>query len=209
MGGTNGRPTSAHAQPPTPGEPAHASASDGAGGSSDDDGEGVGEVEGLEDAAQSRVGRRRPPPLWSADGVDVATQCVYAEVWPALRLSRRSERDAHVGYFWEVMEALEHEERRAFLRFTWGRSRLPLDHASFEQQFKIQSFGRSPADRYYPVAHTCFFSLELPAYSSRAVMRERLRYAIHNCEAIDGDQTGVGNTAAALGFDVEVDDEED
>ena len=118
-------------------------------------------------------------------------------------------RDAHVGFFWEVMEGLAHEERRAFLRFTWGRSRLPLDHAGFDQQFKIQAFGRHPPDRYYPVAHTCFFSLELPAYSSLAVTRERLRYAIHNCEAIDGDQTGVGNTAAALGFDVEVDDEED
>ena len=59
------------------------------------------------------------------------------------------------------------------------------------------------------MAHTCFFSLELPAYSSLAVTRERLRYAIHNCEAIDGDQTGVGNTAAALGFETEVDDEED
>ena len=100
-----------------------------------------------------------------------------------------SERDAHVGFFWDVMDALEHEERRAFLRFTWGRSRLPLDHAGFDQQFKIQAFGRHPPDRYYPVAHTCFFSLELPAYTSAAVCYEKLLYAITNCQAIDIDTT--------------------
>jgi hypothetical protein len=54
--------------------------------------------------------------------------------------------------------------------------------ASFSQKFKIQRFTKAPADRYYPVAHTCFFTLELPAYSSAKLMRERLRYAIHNCE---------------------------
>ena len=30
-----------------------------------------------------------------------------------------------------------------------------------------------------PVAHTCFFQLELPQYSSEQIMRERLLVAIH------------------------------
>jgi HECT-domain (ubiquitin-transferase) len=32
------------------------------------------------------------------------------------------------------------------------------------------------------VAHTCFFSLELPAYSSLEVMTKKLLYAIYNCQ---------------------------
>ena len=58
--------------------------------------------------------------------------------------------------------------------------------------------GRAPADRYFPVAHTCFFTLELPAYSSAKLMRERLRYAIYNCEDIDGDETATGDHAFAM-----------
>lgn len=49
------------------------------------------------------------------------------------------------------------------------RTRLPLTAEGFSQRFKLQSFSRSPADDYLPVAHTCFFSLELPAYSSLEV----------------------------------------
>ena len=51
-------------------------------------------------------------------------------------------------------------------------------------------------DRYFPVAHTCFFALELPAYSTQELMKARFRYAIHNCEAIDGDETARANEAA-------------
>lgn len=58
-----------------------------------------------------------------------------------------------------------------YRRFAWGRSRLPLSAEQFNQPFKIQAFARAPADAYLPVAHTCFFSLELPRYSSREVCR--------------------------------------
>ena len=81
-----------------------------------------------------------------------------------------------------MLEAFDHDDRRAFLRFVWGRSRLPLKAEGFKEKFKIQGFQRSPPDRYFPVAHTCFFTIELPAYSSAKLMRERLRYAIYNCE---------------------------
>ncbi len=39
----------------------------------------------------------------------------------------------------------------------------------------------APADdERLPAAHTCFNQLDIPAYSSRAVLREKLRYAIHH-----------------------------
>jgi len=113
------------------------------------------------------------------------------------------ESDRHINFFWEALKSFDHTERAMLLRFTWGRSRLPLTASQFPQRFKLQSFGRSPPDNYLPVAHTCFFSLELPAYSSLELMQEKLRYAIHNCQAIDGDDTTVGMQAAAMGWEAD------
>ena len=59
-------------------------------------------------------------------------------------------------------------------------------------------------DAAYPVAHTCFFSLELPAYSSAAICHDRMLYAITNCNAIDIDTT----TAARENRDQAWDDDE-
>jgi len=109
--------------------------------------------------------------------------------------------DRHVRFFWQAMEEFSNEERSALVRFAWGRSRLPLTAAAFTQRFKIQGFGRSPADSYFPVAHTCFFSLELPPYTNLEVCKQKLRYAIFNCEAIDGDDTSTGMAVAAMGWE--------
>ena len=55
--------------------------------------------------------------------------------------------------------------------------------------------------RHLPVAHTCFFSLDLPPYSTAETMRKRLEYAIYNCTAIDGDDTSTGMRSAGMGWD--------
>jgi E3 ubiquitin-protein ligase HERC2 len=104
-----------------------------------------------------------------------------------------SEVDRHVVWFWEVLREYNQEARQAFLRFVWGRSRLPRSVQEFQsgQQFKLQVLERHPADVYMPVSHTCFFSLELPRYTSREVLSSRLTYAIYNCVAIDGDTNTV------------------
>jgi E3 ubiquitin-protein ligase HERC2 len=112
-----------------------------------------------------------------------------------------SASDPHIGYFWQVMKDFSNDERSAFIRFTWGRSRLPLTAAAFSQRLKLQSFHKTPADQYFPVSHTCFFSIELPTYSSVEVMREKLLYAIFNCEAIDGDDTSTGIAVANMGWE--------
>eukprot|EP01041_Mallomonas_annulata_P000211 gene211-380_t len=112
-----------------------------------------------------------------------------------------STNDEHVKFFWQTLEEFNTDERSMFLRFTWGRSRLPLTAEGFSQRFKLQGFGKSPPDNYFPVAHTCFFSLELPRYSSFDIMKDKLRYAIYNCQAIDGDDTSLGMQAAAMGWE--------
>ena len=112
-----------------------------------------------------------------------------------------SSKDDHVKYFWTAMSEFSNEERQAFLRFVWSRSRLPRMKESFSQRFKLQNCQLSPPDQYYPVAHTCFFSLELPRYSSLEITKEKLRYAIFNCSAIDADDTDVGLAAAQMGWE--------
>jgi hypothetical protein len=110
-----------------------------------------------------------------------------------------SSGEDHVKWFWQVMENdFSQQDLKAFVRFTWGRSRLPLTRAGFHQMLKIQRTTRSPADSYLPVAHTCFFSIELPSYSSKEVLQRRLLYAIHNCQEVDGDETGIGMRAGDM-----------
>jgi len=97
-----------------------------------------------------------------------------------------SASDEHVLMLWEVLGSFNHKQRQEFLRFVWGRSRLPVSSTDFSQKFVILSCHHN-TDGTLPISHTCFFQLELPRYSSPAVMREKLLYAITNCMAIDGD----------------------
>lgn len=111
--------------------------------------------------------------------------------------------DTHIIWFWQVLRKFSHDERSAFLRFVWGRSRLPANEKEFPQRFKLQSFSKAQAGRssdgYLPISHTCFFSVELPIYSSEQVLHEKLLYAIYNCQEIDGDGDAV--TANQLGWE--------
>jgi len=50
-------------------------------------------------------------------------------------------------------------------------------------------------DDFLPVAHTCFFTLDLPEYSCFEILKEKLSYAINNCIAIDADNTTVARNA--------------
>ena len=51
--------------------------------------------------------------------------------------SSYSEGDSVIVWFWEIMHEYSLEERKAYLRFVWGRSRLPLTRAGFSQRMKI------------------------------------------------------------------------
>ncbi|KAL3661370.1 hypothetical protein V7S43_013573 [Phytophthora oleae] len=114
-----------------------------------------------------------------------------------------SANDEFIQRFWRVLEGLESEDKRAFLRFVWARSRLPLGSAQFHQKFKIQALASSGTgdvgssgstatnggwmDTQMPKSHTCFFALQLPRYSSDEICRDRLLYAVRNCVEMDGD----------------------
>nr|CCA19532.1 HECT E3 ubiquitin ligase putative [Albugo laibachii Nc14] len=97
----------------------------------------------------------------------------------------------HVQHFWEVLTEMTNEERTSFLRFVWARSRMPNSAKDFPMNFKIQTaHGQSSQedpDKYLPHAQTCFFSLSLPAYTSKEILRSKLLYAIQNSPNMDAD----------------------
>jgi hypothetical protein len=112
-----------------------------------------------------------------------------------------------VARFWSVLRALEPAEQALFLRFTFARTRLPTSHAGFTRKFKLQRMAvprTANVDSTLPVAHTCVFQLNLPDYSSEAVLRRQLLTACTLCVGYDLDDAG--NSAGAAPFDEDGDD---
>lgn len=88
-----------------------------------------------------------------------------------------------VQWFWDVMEEFSNHERSLFLRFVWGRTRLPRTIADFRgRDFVLQVLDKyQPPDHFLPESYTCFFLLKMPRYSCKVWMHEfiesyRLRY---------------------------------
>lgn len=95
-----------------------------------------------------------------------------------------------VSNFWSVLEEMTDEERTLFLRFVWARSRMPSSTQDLLMNFKLQAVhgeAQTSPDLYLPHAQTCFFSLGLPPYSTKEILREKLLYAIHNSPNMDAD----------------------
>lgn len=102
----------------------------------------------------------------------------------------------HLEMFWRVLSSFNEENKRRFINFAWGQDTLPADDAEFDRThtrllIKVPPVSEKSQDVLLPKADTCFFNIELPAYSSEAVMREKLLLAITLCTSLDGDdQTG-------------------
>ena len=78
------------------------------------------------------------------------------------------------------MEKLDQDDLTKFIRFVWGRSRLPPETSSkWGSGFKLAASGESTAS--LPLAHTCFFQMDLPRYPNAQVMKEKILLAVRNC----------------------------
>lgn len=82
-------------------------------------------------------------------------------------------KNSTIRYFWKVLESFSHEQRSRFIRFAWGRSRLPRG-AQWSHHLTITRLNSRNGENILPVAHTCFFEVELPPYKSEEMMRKRL-----------------------------------
>ncbi|KAG2678263.1 hypothetical protein I3760_12G135800 [Carya illinoinensis] len=93
-----------------------------------------------------------------------------------------------IQWFWEVVKAFNKEDMARLLQFVTGTSKVPLEGfralqgISGPQRFQIHKAYGAP-DR-LPSAHTCFNQLDLPEYTSKEQLQERLLLAIH--EANEG-----------------------
>ena len=63
-----------------------------------------------------------------------------------------------------MFEQFTQVERRKYLKFVWGRSKLPADTSDLNDNHSIQVMERRAVDA-LPEAHTCFFSIDIPVLS--------------------------------------------
>jgi E3 ubiquitin-protein ligase HERC2 len=85
------------------------------------------------------------------------------------------------------MVSLTEEERSAYLKVVWGRSRLPISLDGLQRKHSIEYFRNRTKDS-LPISHTCFFRIDLPEYSSEEILKQRLVYAFTFCGDIDADR---------------------
>jgi hypothetical protein len=95
-----------------------------------------------------------------------------------------TEGERIMGWLWQTLEEFSNEERKQFLGFVWGRERLPRDTSGLQLEVRTQA---NHGDNHLPSSHTCFNALDIPRYSSLEVLKDKLRYAIAHCKAIDTD----------------------
>lgn len=103
-----------------------------------------------------------------------------------------NETTPQVLFFWEVLTEFSEEERLRFIKFCYGQERLPVNDEEFERRnirlMLKPSVSENRGDGALPKADTCFFNLELPPYSTKEVMRDRLRFAItFDCDSMNAD----------------------
>ncbi|XP_065178917.1 E3 ubiquitin-protein ligase Itchy-like isoform X1 [Sycon ciliatum] len=90
-----------------------------------------------------------------------------------------------VTWFWQVVKSLDNEKRARLLQFITGTCRVPIGGFSElmgsngPQRFCIEKVG---SEKSLPRSHTCFNRLDLPAYRSMEILREKLMFAVEECE---------------------------
>ena len=94
-----------------------------------------------------------------------------------------SPTDLTIKHLWKFLEECSLEDKLNYIKFTWGRSRLPKDQKGFGKE-KHEIVRVSPNgtgnNSSLPTSHTCFFQIDLPQYDNYAVLKNKLLYAIRN-----------------------------
>lgn len=131
--------------------------------------------------------------LFSADELEVlvcGTRGLDVELLKSVtEFEGLSSQDEHVQWFWQVLEETTLLQRELFLIFVWARSRMP-NRAEILTRFRLQQSSgaaRDSPDLFLPTAQTCFFSLSLPKYSSKEILRTKLIMAIELTSSMDAD----------------------
>ncbi|XP_028441208.1 probable E3 ubiquitin-protein ligase HERC3 isoform X1 [Perca flavescens] len=109
---------------------------------------------------------------------------VGQDVYDWAKLKQNTVWELRVGYtmqmFWEVFDELTEDQRKDFLWFLTGFRRVPIlgmDQVQMKVRL-MQIQGGQHYDQHFPCALTCYSILELPLYSSKEIMRDRLTKAL-------------------------------
>ncbi|KAH8945886.1 hypothetical protein BDL97_12G064500 [Sphagnum fallax] len=103
--------------------------------------------------------------------------------WIGMFNEQELQKHPVIEKFWEVVQTLDSDLQRKFLKFVTGCSRGPLLGFKYlEPQFCIQRAAPDDAseetlDR-LPTSATCMNLLKLPPYKSKEIIHEKLLYAI-------------------------------
>ncbi|KAK3089327.1 hypothetical protein FSP39_002760 [Pinctada imbricata] len=84
-----------------------------------------------------------------------------------------------IVWFWDVFHELPLDDKKKFLMYLTGSDRIPILGMQAVRMFIQPTEG---GDKYLPVAHTCFNLLDLPKYSSKQILQEKLTMAIEQTE---------------------------
>lgn len=90
--------------------------------------------------------------------------------------------DSKIKMFWNIVEKeMNEEEQGKLLKFVTSCPRPPLmGFQHLHPPFTISLMDTDKPNEKLPTASTCFNILRLPAYSSAAIMKERIMYAINS-----------------------------
>jgi E3 ubiquitin-protein ligase HERC1 len=91
-----------------------------------------------------------------------------------------------IKWFWTMFESFTQEERRKYLKFVWGRSKLPVETTTLEYKHQVHFYEDRAMDS-FPESHTCFFTVDIGPYKSIESMTARFKTAIELCGEIDAD----------------------
>ncbi|KAH9513169.1 putative E3 ubiquitin-protein ligase herc4 [Bulinus truncatus] len=84
-----------------------------------------------------------------------------------------------IKMFWEVFHDMSMEDKKKFLLFLTGSDRIPV-FGMKHVKMTIQPAGGG--EHFLPVAHTCFNLLDLPRYTTKSTLKEKLLVAIQQTE---------------------------
>lgn len=82
----------------------------------------------------------------------------------------------------EILLSSSEDHLRQFLVFMTGSPSLPAAGTSSKVEITVRHQARSGA---LPIAHTCFFQLDIPDYKSKEILQSKLLYAIQNVNTFE------------------------
>ncbi|XP_026166477.1 probable E3 ubiquitin-protein ligase HERC3 isoform X2 [Mastacembelus armatus] len=105
--------------------------------------------------------------------------------WAKLKQNTGYEPEYHVGHptiqmFWEVFHELTEEQKKDFLWFLTGYRRVPiLGMDQIHMMVRVRQIMQGDSyDKHIPESLTCHSILQLPLYSTKSIMRDRLITAL-------------------------------